>query len=124
MIQGHVDAFGREVVLPLELRGLNGQTVQVDAIIDTGFDGFVTVSPDYTQRLQLPLLEVRPYELGDGQTVDFDIHLVTVMWDGQEREVAAVVTEGGVLVGMALLYGYHLCIDVVEGGGVRLQPRV
>lgn len=42
---------------------------------------------------------------------------------GQERDIEALVTEGGVLVGMLLLQGYHLFMDVVDGGEVRIQPR-
>jgi clan AA aspartic protease len=122
MIQGQVDTL-RRAVIPLELRGPHGQTALVEAVIDTGFDGFVTVSPDQADRLQLPFLEVRSYELGDGNAVDFAIHLITVMWDSQEREVEALVTESGILIGMSLLYGYHLFIDVIEGGEIRLQPR-
>jgi hypothetical protein len=55
--------------------------------------------------------------------VDFAIHLITVMWGSQEREVESLVTESGILVGMSLLYGYHLFIDIIEGGDIRLQPR-
>lgn len=122
MIQGQVNAL-RQAVIPVELRSPNGQPIQVDAVIDTGFDGFVTVAPDQAQRLQLPFLEVRSYALGDGRAVDFAIHLVTVVWDGQERDGEALVTDGGILVGMSLLHGYHLFIDVVEGGVIRLQAR-
>jgi len=92
-------------------------------VIDTGFDGFVAVSPDQAQHLQLPFLEVRSYELGDGHAVDFAIHLVTVVWDGQDRDGEALITDGGMLVGMSLLQGHHVFIDVVEGGVIRLQAR-
>jgi predicted aspartyl protease len=65
----------------------------------------------------------RFYELGDGNRVEFDIHRVKVLWDGQERDVEALVTGGGVLVGMSLLHGYHLFVDVVDGGEVRIKAR-
>lgn len=65
----------------------------------------------------------RFYELGDGNPVEFDIHLLSVLWDGQEQHGEALVTNGGVLLGMSLLRGYHLFIDVIDGGEVRIEAR-
>jgi clan AA aspartic protease len=122
MIRGQVNPF-RQAVIPLQLSGPHGQIENVEAVVDTGFDGFLTVSPDLMNRLQLPFGMTRFYELGDGSSVEFDIHRTTVSWDGQERDVEALVTSGGVLIGMAMLHGFHLFVDVVDGGEVLIQPR-
>jgi clan AA aspartic protease len=122
MIRGQVNA-SKQVVIPLQLSGPNRQPENVAAIVDTGFDGLLTVSPDLVTRLQLPFGMARSYEIGDGRRVEFDIHRATVLWDGKERQVDAVVTTGGVLVGMAMLKGFHLFVDVVDGGEVLIQAR-
>jgi clan AA aspartic protease len=122
MIRGHV-SVARQVVIPLELRGSNGMTVSVEAVVDTGFDGLLTLPPDLVARLELPYGMTRSYELGDGGVVEFDLHRATVLWDGQEREVGAIVSKGGALVGMAMLYGYRLAVDVVDGGDVLIETR-
>jgi clan AA aspartic protease len=122
MIRGQVNAF-RQAVVPLQLISPTRQVENVEAVVDTGFDGFLSVSPDLVTRLQLPFMMTRFYELGDGSQVEFDIHRATVVWDGQEQDVEVLVTSGGVLVGMSLLHGYHLFVDAVDGGEVRIEPR-
>ena len=122
MILGKVNAF-KQAVIPLSLHDSNGRAENVDAVIDTGFDGLLTVSSDLVSRLQLPFLETRSYELGDGNPVNLDIHRITVIWDGQDRDIEALVTHSGVLVGMSMLTGYTLFIDAIDGGAVRIEPR-
>jgi len=122
MIRGQVSAL-QQAVVPLQLYGPSRQTEIVQAVIDTGFDGFLAVPPDLAARLQLPFGVTRFYELGDGSTAQFDIHRATVLWDGQERNVEALVTDGGALVGMAMLRGYHLFVDVIDGGDVLIEAR-
>jgi predicted aspartyl protease len=58
MIQGQVNPF-HQAVIPLQLFDLNRQLEAVKAVIDTGFDGFLTVSPDLVTRLQLPFMMTR-----------------------------------------------------------------
>lgn len=122
MIQGQVNAL-RQAVISLELRGINGQPEITDAVVDTGFNDFLTLPPNLATRLQLPFLENRLYELGDGNLVEFAVHRLTIVWDGQERDIEALVTEGGVLTGMRLLQGFTLFMDVVDGGEVRIERR-
>ena len=73
--------------------------------------------------MQLPFRETRSYELGNGETVEFQVHAITVFWDGEPKEVSALVTDGGVLVGMSLMTGYTLFVDVIDGGEVRIAKR-
>jgi clan AA aspartic protease len=122
MILGKVNAF-KQAVISLEWQGPSGQTATIDAVIDTGYDGYLTVTPDLATRLQLPFRETRTYELGSGDLVDFPIHDATVLWNGQAQNIATLVTAGGVLVGMSLLTGYTLFIDAVDGGEVRIEAR-
>jgi clan AA aspartic protease len=120
MIWGRVTA-ARQVIIPLQIRGPDGRSESIEAIVDTGFDGLLTLPPDLVAKLELPYGMTRSYELGHGGNVEFDVHRATVVWDGQEREVSVVVSRGGALVGMALLEGFRLFADVVEGGEVRIE---
>ena len=43
------------------------------------------------------------------------------MWDDNERSVVTLATMGEPLVGMAMLSGYRVALDVVEGGRVAIQ---
>jgi predicted aspartyl protease len=45
MIQGFVNVR-REAILPLVVSNANGKKQVVEAVIDTGFNGFLTGSPE------------------------------------------------------------------------------
>lgn len=122
MIIGIVNAF-KQAVIALELHGPYGKAITVDAVIDTGFDGHLAVTPEITADLQLPFRETRTYQLGSGKLVDFAIHNATVVWDGELRDVAALVTDGGILLGMSMLSGCTLFIHAVDGGDVRIDSK-
>lgn len=122
MIRGIVNA-ANEAVIPLPIRAANGQTINRDAVIDTGFSGYLTLSPAEITSLQLPFQQRRIYQMADGRQVEFDTYLVTVLWDGQERQVPVLEFDGGTLVGMRMLRGYTLFVDAVNGGEVRIEAR-
>lgn len=58
--------------------------------------------------------------LADGRAVETRYHRGRVLWHGREREVQVLSAEGGPLVGMTLLRGDLLTIEVVPGGEVSL----
>jgi clan AA aspartic protease len=122
MIRGQVSA-DREAVIPLQLRGAQGQVEMIQVVVDTGFTGAVALPSALVARLGMPFRMMRPYELGDGTVVDFDVHQATVVWNGQDRQTEALATAGGALAGMSFLIGHHLFIDVIDGGEVRIEPR-
>lgn len=98
----------------------DGRQREVEAIIDTGFTGFLTLPWDVVTALGLSLVGNRRATLGDGSVVVLDLYLATVLWHEQEREVLVLQAEGGALVGMSLLYGSRVVLDVVEGGEVTI----
>ncbi len=54
MIEGVVNA-AREAVIALIVRGPAGRTLNIEAIIDTGFGGFLTLPPALVAELGLSL---------------------------------------------------------------------
>ena len=55
--------------------------------------------------------------------MEFDIYRATLSWDGQDRAVFALETDGEALIGMGSLRGYSLFIDVIDGGEVHITAR-
>ena len=123
MIEGVVNA-SYEAVIPLTLQGSAGQTRDIEAVIDTGFTDFLTLSPALVSELGLPFANVGWAVLADGSEVAFNVYRVTVLWDGQPRRAYAHVSDMAPLGGMALLHGCNLSADVVIGGRVRVQAIV
>lgn len=121
MINGQVTA-SREAVIELEIVSSDQKIERVEAVIDTGFNGYLTLPGDLVNRLNLQLAGNRRATLGDGNTVVLDVYLAKVIWHGREREVLVLQAEGGPLVGMSLLYGNRVILTIVSGGDVIIDP--
>jgi predicted aspartyl protease len=85
----------REAVIRVVVRGPGGREQQAEAVVDTGFDGW-------------------------GESV-FDIYDGTVVWDGTPRRIAVDEASTASLIGMALLDGYELNVQVRSGGRVSIR---
>ncbi len=110
-----------EAVVPLLLRGPAGQEQEVDAVIDTGFNRFLTLPSTLLTKLDARFLGVTRVVLANGREATLDMHGVTVLWDGHPREVDALVADTTPLVGMSMLEGYSLYVEVRDGGPVVID---
>ena len=132
MLTGRVTAE-REAVVSIEVAprlspsgglGPEEQTVVVEAGIDTGYNGFLTLPRALIDELGLPYVGTAGAELGDGNKVRMDLFLGAVRWEGEAREVLVLEAPGGVLLGMAMLYGSRVTLEVEENGAVRIEPLI
>lgn len=120
MIYGVVN-LRREATLPLVVGNSSGQREVIDTVIDTGFSGFLSLPAENILRLGLSWRTSNTGTLGDGSETLFDFYAGTVIWDGQYRDIDIAASETEPLLGMAMLYGYRLQIDTVEGGIVKIE---
>ena len=120
MIEGAVNA-NLEAVVTLPLQDSSGQTREVEAVVDTGFNGYLTLPPMLMEDLELPVVGDGEAVLADGTQAAFDVYGVTVFWDGQPMYVETGAVGLDPLVGMALLEGHNLNIDIQDGGRVLIQ---
>ncbi|MGE0544413.1 MAG: clan AA aspartic protease [Dehalococcoidia bacterium] len=120
MIRGSVSADG-EAIIPLVVLDTHGREHALQAIIDTGFSGFLTLPTAMIDALELPWLGRADAVLGDGALHEFDVFAATVFWDGQVRTVETDAADVNPLVGMGLLRGYAIEIHVTEDGQVRIE---
>ena len=121
MIDGAVnDAY--EAVVALSLHGPEGHQ-NIEAVIDTGYSGFLTLPAALVTELGLPFAYIGRALLANDDEVTFDVHDVTVLWDGQPRHIRADATGSTPLVGMLLLDRHNLNIEVERGGRVTIQAR-
>ena len=73
--------------------------------------------------LDLPFATSGEANLADGSSVSFDTHMATVDWDGRARHVEADAAETTPLVGMRLLAGHDLHVEVENGERVVVEAR-
>ena len=114
----------REAVLMMRVQAANGQEVEVESVLDTGYNGSLSLPPKVIASLALPMRGSRYVTLGDGSMVLLNIYRATVIWDGQPRPVQVMETEDVSLIGMSLLYGYRVILDVVDGGFVTIEKKM
>ena len=122
MIEGAVNAH-YEAVVHLTLLDSSGQTRDIDAVIDTGYNGFLTMPPRLVAELGLTRLGQKSLILANGSRDIFDTYGVTVLWDGQSRFVDADEADATPLVGMSMLDSHSLYVEVEDGGRVLIQGR-
>ncbi|MYI83483.1 MAG: clan AA aspartic protease [Chloroflexi bacterium] len=120
VIEGAVNA-AYEAVVPIAVSGPAGRVRDVEAVIDTGYNGFLTLPPVLVAELGLSFVSNGQAILADGGEATFDIHSVTVLLDGQPRDVDVYVSDTAPLVGMRLLDGHGVCIEVESGGRVVIE---
>lgn len=109
-----------EAVLRLRLRNPAGAEIEVDAVVDTGFTGSLTVPPAVVASLGLERRSGGTAVLADGSSVRFDTYGAEVEWGGWRGVVVSAVG-GEALVGMGLLSGSELRVEVAEGGAVEVR---
>lgn len=121
MISGNVNSR-REAVVRVAVIGAAGQRHSIDAVIDTGFTGYLTMPYAIIRSLGLPWLCRQAGLLADGQIQHFDVYVAKVDWDGVVRTVEVEAIDTDSLIGMRMLDGFALHIDVVIGGAITITP--
>lgn len=120
MIIGVVNG-NREAIIRLVVRGPTRQEHEIEAVIDTGFTGFLTLPTSLIVSLGLAWRGQAQAMLGDGSLHQFDVYGATVLWNGQTRPVETDAADTTPLIGMGMLYGHDLHIQTVEGGIVTIE---
>jgi clan AA aspartic protease len=120
MIRGTVNAR-LEAVVPLRIRGPSGVESSVDAVVDSGYTGSLTLPAATVAALGLVRLSGGSALLADGSSRPFDIYAAEVEWDGAWRMILVSAVGAEALLGMHLLAGHTLRIDVAPGGIVEIS---
>jgi len=119
MMTGVVNA-ALEASLRLSVEDARGQSHEVEAILDTGFNGFLTLPSALIAALGLPWLSRQQGQLADGTFQVLDVFAAAILWDGQPRTVEVEALDAQPLIGMALMRGHELRIQVKPGGVVTI----
>ncbi len=120
MIEGRVNV-ALEAVTTLRIEGPSGQWQEVEAVIDTGYSGFLTLPISLVKDFGLAFFNKAIAVLADGTQGHFDVYDAVVVWGGQSRPKEVDATDGAPLLGMQMLYSHSLNVEVVEGGRVVVQ---
>ena len=130
MITGKVVQTGRQAELvwleprvEINIAGHDRVFRSEEAVVDTGFTGWLTLPAATIERLGLTYYGQRPANQAAGDAEMFDIYSALVWWHGAPRPVPVHRAEGTPLIGMGLLNGSRLTVDSWEGGDVVIEER-
>jgi clan AA aspartic protease len=119
MIAGVVEF--REARIQLEMRGRRGSKREIDAVIDTGYTGWLSLPPALVAALGLRWKAYGRGTLADGSECLFDVYFAKVIWDGRARIIRVNELNANPLVGMSLMKGYQLTMQIRERGKVTIK---
>lgn len=119
MIHGKV--LRREPLIRLTIHGFRGVRQEIEAILDTGYTGWLTLPPTIIAALKLRWRTTGRGTLADGSVSLFDVYQTKVLWDGKLRNIFVDEFDATPLVGMSLLRGYELHMQVRSRGKIRIE---
>jgi clan AA aspartic protease len=119
MITGTISQ--RRAYVSLVVRGPAGQQGEVEFVLDTGFTGAMTLPPAACTALVLPLARVQPVLLADGTRAILQVYDATVEWIDGPEDVEVLAMTGSPLIGMSLLEGCDVRLQVIEGGLLTIE---
>ena len=121
MIEGRVNS-NNEATVFLDIRDPTGSVRAIEAVIDTGFTEYLTLPQALISLLRMPYADRRVLILADGSPRAYDVYHARLDWDGELEIVPAYAIDAKPLVGLRLLEGYSLHMDIINGGTVVIEP--
>lgn len=119
MISGTVT--DRQAIVSLTFLLVNGSTLPIEFVIDTGFTDHLCLPPEAVNLLRLPFLYNLSANLADNSSVFLSVHQATIFWEGAERAVRVLATGRRPLISTALLNEQELVIQFTEDGLVTID---
>lgn len=110
-----------EARIRVKVKGFRGREREVEAVIDTGFTGSLTLPSTLIGALGLRFRSVERALLGDGSECLVDVYHGKIIWDEQIRRVLVEEADTEPLVGMRLLRGYELKMQIRYRGKVKIR---
>ena len=108
--------------LTVEIVTPSGQPRPIEVALDTGFNGQIALPAITIQRLELSEESSRLAITATGDRVRLTTYYSTMMWHGEPRIIEVVEADSEPLLGMELLLGNRVTLDVLEGGPVTIYP--
>ena len=112
-MKGYVDEYGR-CWIEVAVRGLRREVI-LQALVDTGFDGWVCLPIGVASQLGLELCSVQIAELADGTEIEQLVFAGEISFGDRWRAADTTLTNSrDALLGTAMLLDSILTVDFVD----------
>ena len=95
----------------------------IEFVIDTGFEGALTLPPADISALGLPMEQTISAKLADGSETEVDVYRGRILWHTAEVSVAVLAMDSQPLLGTALLLGNRVTADWMDGEEIHIEVR-
>ena len=119
MITGVVEV--REARVELQVHGPEGRNQRLNAVIDTVYTASLSLPPAVISSLGLRWQSIGRGILADGSECLFDVFEAEMDWDDEQTRVLVDEADTDPLIGMALLSGFELNIQIRPRGQVIIR---
>ena len=109
-----------QACLSIPLQQPDGKTTAVEFVVDTGFEGALSLPEETVAAMGLIFELELDSILADGSAVATRVYSATIRWEGRPVEVAILALGERPLLGTALLEGCDLQIGFYDGGIVTI----
>ena len=109
-------------IVPIAVLDRSGAPQQFQAVLDTGFAGAISLPRSSIERLGLANPRQEPVTFANGETQESNIYRATAIWDGERYAVSLYELGPEPLIGMGLLIGSRVAMDVREDGPISIEP--
>jgi clan AA aspartic protease len=110
MLKGRVNRHG-EPVISIQLI-LRNRPANLAAVIDTGFNGYLSVPRRLVVRSKWLAIGTAKFEIATGALVEQEIYLGEIIFDRQRGPIYSVATEAkDILIGTKMLRGKTLVVN-------------
>lgn len=119
MILGRVVSL--QILIPVTFRRPDQPDVVIECVVDTGFEGALTLPTSAVVALSLPFVTDLNTTLANDMAFTAPVHKATVIWNGREVNVAVLALGRQPLLGTALLAEHRLDAAFTDNGVVMID---
>ena len=127
MIRGQVqlrqDGARLEAKVTIDIAGDDRLFRSVEAVIDTGFTGALSLPESAAHELGLHSARAERVTLADGRSIRANVHAARILWHGQPLDARVQTLGTYAMIGTALLANCRLTIDWWDGGDVIIEEQ-
>lgn len=114
MVIGFVNSH-LEVIVPLVIADADGQEHKIECQLATGFLGDLFMPPTQVDALKLPQTGTGQVGYPPGSPAEAPVHQAHVLWCGQKHTISVFAYGQHPVLGLGLLQGYRLNLQMTEG---------
>jgi clan AA aspartic protease len=111
----------KKIVLPVKLLLSSDTILSVDFVVDTGFNGYLTLPVGAVGAMNLPLFSTTIAILADGTRAEIPTHVATIDWHDRELLIPVLAMGTKPLLGIGLLERCRLVVEFTEDGSIELK---